>query len=209
VLGVLIREWRDSGYILLYASNQILVRRFNVNRSPSEHAQRRVDRMRPADEALRDVAPELLDGLVAGTAQALRYAELACITHPAHLASTDAVLVGRPHPRSFGTYPRYLGRYVREAGVLALQDCVRRMTSAPAVCFGLNDRGVIQPGKAADMVLFDPATVQDMATFEEPEQFPIGIELVVVNGTVVVDGGVHTRALPGRALLRRVWRWAH
>jgi N-acyl-D-amino-acid deacylase len=127
----------------------------------------------------------------------------ACISHPAHLASTDAVLVGRPHPRSFGTYPRYLGRYVREAGVLSLEDCIRRMTSAPAACFGLSDRGVLHPGKAADLVLFDPATVLDQATFEEPERFPIGIDLVIVNGTVVVDSGVHTGALPGRALLRR------
>jgi N-acyl-D-amino-acid deacylase len=127
----------------------------------------------------------------------------ACISHPAHLASTDAVLVGRPHPRSYGTYARYLGRYVREVGLLSLEDCVRRMTSAPAACFGLSDRGAIQPGKAADLVLFDPATVLDQATFEEPEHFPTGIDLVIVNGTVVVDGGTHTGAVPGRALLRR------
>jgi N-acyl-D-amino-acid deacylase len=127
----------------------------------------------------------------------------ACITHPAHLASTDAVLVGRPHPRSYGTYPRYLGRYARDTGLMTLEDCVRRMTSAPAACFGLNDRGAIEPGKAADLVLFDPATVLDEATFEEPEQFPSGIDMVIVNGTVVVDAGRHTGALPGRALLRR------
>jgi N-acyl-D-amino-acid deacylase len=126
-----------------------------------------------------------------------------CISHPAHLASTDAVLVGRPHPRSYGTYPRYLGRYVREAGLLSLEDCVRRMTSAPAACFGLADRGVIRPGLAADLVLFDPETVLDEATFAEPERFPTGIEMVVVNGTVVVDGSWHTGRLPGHALLSR------
>jgi N-acyl-D-amino-acid deacylase len=123
-----------------------------------------------------------------------------CITHPAHLASTDAVLVGRPHPRSYGTYPRYLGRYVREERVLALEDCIRRMTSAPAACFGLHDRGAIRTGLAADLVLFDPATVVDQATFDQPEQFPTGIDLVVVNGQVVVDGSAHTGKLPGRAL---------
>jgi N-acyl-D-amino-acid deacylase len=123
-----------------------------------------------------------------------------CIAHPAQLASTDAVLVGRPHPRAYGTYPRYLGRYVREAGVLALEECIRRMTSAPAACFGLTDRGTIRAGLAADLVLFDPLTIEDRATFTEPEQYPTGIDLVVVNGTVVVDGAEHTRALPGRAL---------
>ncbi|MBV9599904.1 MAG: D-aminoacylase [Chloroflexi bacterium] len=124
-----------------------------------------------------------------------------CITHAAHLASTDAVLVGRPHPRSYGTYPRYLGRYVREAGILSLEDCIRRMTSAPAACFGLEDRGTLRAGLAADLVLLNPDTVLDAATFEEPEQFPTGIDMVVVNGRVVVDGGEHTGALPGRALV--------
>jgi len=124
----------------------------------------------------------------------------ACISHPAHVASTDAVLVGRPHPRSYGTYPRYLGRYVREAGLLSLEDCVRRMTSAPAACFRLEDRGTLRPGLAADLVLFNPETVVDEATFAEPEQFPTGIEMVVVSGTVVVDHGAHTGHLPGRAL---------
>jgi N-acyl-D-amino-acid deacylase len=145
------------------------------------------------------VETDLAAGFVAhggSTEEGLRQ----CITHPAHLASTDAVLVGRPHPRSYGTYPRYLGRYVREDRVLTLEDCIRRMTSAPAACFGLHDRGVIRVGLAADLVVFDPATVLDQATFDEPEQFPTGIDLVVVNGKVVVDGAAHTGELPGRAL---------
>jgi N-acyl-D-amino-acid deacylase len=127
----------------------------------------------------------------------------ACIKHPAQLASTDAVLVGRAHPRAYGTYPRYLGRYVRDEGLLSLEECVRRMTSAPAACFGLADRGRIQPNLAADLVLFDPNTIADRATFEEPDQFPVGIQMVVVNGTIVVDGDKHTGALPGRALVNK------
>ncbi len=127
----------------------------------------------------------------------------ACMTHPAQLASTDAVLVGQPHPRAYGTYPRYLGRYVRDEGVLSLEDCVRRMTSAPAACFGLHDRGRIEPGLAADLVLFDPDAILDQATFAQPEQFPLGIEMVVVNGTIVVEAGAHTGALPGRALVSK------
>jgi N-acyl-D-amino-acid deacylase len=148
------------------------------------------------------VESELAAGFIAhggSTEDGLR----ACITHPAHLASTDAVLVGRPHPRAYGTYPRYLGRYVREAGLLSLEECVRRMTSAAAACFGLADRGRIQPGLAADLVLFDPDVIVDRATFAEPEQFPLGIEMVVVNGTIVVEGGTHTGQLPGRALAPR------
>jgi N-acyl-D-amino-acid deacylase len=128
-----------------------------------------------------------------------------CIVHPVHLASTDAVLVGRPHPRAYGTYPRYLGRYVRDEGLLSLEECIRRMTSAPAACFHLNDRGTLRPGLAADLVLFDPETIVDRATYAEPEQFPTGIEMVVVNGTVVVEGGAHTGEHPGHALRSRAW----
>jgi N-acyl-D-amino-acid deacylase len=124
-----------------------------------------------------------------------------CIAHPAHLASTDAVLVGgRPHPRAYGTYPRYLGRYVRELGLLSLEECIRRMTGAAAECLRLKDRGLVRPGLAADLVLFDAARVLDRATFEEPRQAPEGIELVVVNGEIVVESGRHSGATPGVAL---------
>jgi N-acyl-D-amino-acid deacylase len=124
-----------------------------------------------------------------------------CIAHPAHLASTDAVLVGgRPHPRGYGTYPRYLGRYVRELGLLSLEECIRRMTGAAAECLRLTDRGLVRPGLAADLVLFDAERVVDRATYEEPRQAPEGIELVVVNGVVVVESGRHSGATPGVAL---------
>jgi N-acyl-D-amino-acid deacylase len=132
-----------------------------------------------------------------GTEDSLR----ACIANPAHLASTDAVLVGgRPHPRGWGTYPRYLGRYVRELGLLSLEECIRRMTGAAAECLRLNDRGLVRPGLAADLVLFDAERILDRATFEEPRQAPEGIELVVVNGVVVVESGRHSGATPGVAL---------
>jgi N-acyl-D-amino-acid deacylase len=126
----------------------------------------------------------------------------ACIQHPAHLASTDAVLVGRPHPRAFGTYPRYLGRYVRELGVLTLEDAIRRMTSAAAQCMRIDDRGMIQAGLAADLVLLNPQTVIDQATFEDPFQYPVGIDMVVVNGKIAVRDSEHTGLTAGRALLK-------
>ena len=106
----------------------------------------------------------------------------------------------KPHPRSYGTFPRVLGRYVREEKVLSLEEAVKKMTSITADRFGLTDRGVIREGAWADLVLFDPQTVADKATFADPHQYPVGIPCVVVNGVVVIDQGQHTGALPGRVL---------
>jgi N-acyl-D-amino-acid deacylase len=103
-----------------------------------------------------------------------------------------------PHPRNFGTFPRVLGRYVREEKVLPLAEAIRKMTSLPASILGLADRGTIAPGQAADLVLFDPVTVADRATFENPFQYPVGIDTVIVNGQVVLDEGKGTDAKPGK-----------
>ena len=81
-----------------------------------------------------------------------------------------------PHPRNFGTFPRVLGRYVRELKVIPLEEAIRKMTSLPASILGLADRGAIKDGQWADLVIFDPATVADKATFEDPFQYPVGIE---------------------------------
>jgi N-acyl-D-amino-acid deacylase len=105
-----------------------------------------------------------------------------------------------PHPRSYGTFPRVLGRYVRELHAISLEDAVRKMTSANAEKINLTERGRIQVGWAADITVFDPATVADRATFTNPHQYPVGIPYVIVNGQVVLDGGTHTGALPGRVL---------
>jgi N-acyl-D-amino-acid deacylase len=115
--------------------------------------------------------------------------------------SPDGALGRRKcHPRSYGTFPRVLGKYAREEGVLKLAEAVRKMTAMPAGRFGLVDRGMIREGAWADIVLFDAATVRDRATFSDPHQYPVGIPYVVVNGQIVVDGGAHTGALPGRVL---------
>ncbi len=114
--------------------------------------------------------------------------------------------MGKPHPRSFGTHPRVLAKYVREEGLLTLEEAIRKMTSAPANRLGLADRGVIRPGMRADLVLFDPERVRDRATFEEPERYPAGIEWVFVNGTAVIAEGEPTGALPGRVLRGPAWR---
>jgi N-acyl-D-amino-acid deacylase len=107
---------------------------------------------------------------------------------------------GVPHPRGTGNNARVLGRYVRELRIVSLEDAVRKMTSLPAQTFRLSDRGLLREGLAADIVVFDPATVADRATFEQPHQYPVGISHVFVNGVAVVSEGQATAARPGRAL---------
>ncbi len=121
--------------------------------------------------------------------------------HPCHMVGSDGILVGdRPNPRGWGTFPRYLGVYCRELGILGLEEMIRHMTSAPAQRLGLNDRGLVKEGLAADIVIFNPQTVADKATFDEPKKYPVGIDYVLVNGAVVADKGQHTGVLSGRAL---------
>ncbi len=107
---------------------------------------------------------------------------------------------GKPHPRTYGTFPRILGRYVREEGVLNLENAIRKMTSLPAQKLKLRDRGLIREGMWADIVVMDPKRVIDQATYQKPHRYPKGIEYVLVNGKLVVEHGKHTKALPGRVL---------
>lgn len=106
----------------------------------------------------------------------------------------------QPHPRSYGTFPRVLGKYVREEGLMSLEAAVQMMTSTTAARFGLTDRGVLRAGAWADVVVFDPRTVADRATFSEPHQYPAGIPHVLVNGQIAVDCGEHTGAFAGQVL---------
>jgi N-acyl-D-amino-acid deacylase len=105
-----------------------------------------------------------------------------------------------PHPRSYGTFARVLGRYVRELKAITLEDAVRRMSAFPAQRIGLADRGVLREGMKADIAIFDPATVRDLATFERPHQYGEGVSQVIVNGQVAFDSGRMTEARPGRIL---------
>jgi N-acyl-D-aspartate/D-glutamate deacylase len=109
---------------------------------------------------------------------------------------------GNPHPRNFGTFPRVLGVYVRQRGLLHLEDAVRKMTSLNAAKLGIQDRGLLRPGHWADVTVFDPERIIDRATYTSPFQYCEGIEYVIVNGQIVLDRGQHTGALPGRALRR-------
>lgn len=125
------------------------------------------------------------------------------IRHPNTMLGSDALLIGDAvSPRSYGAAPTFLGTLVRDEGLLDMADCIRRLTSLPAQTLGLRDRGLLRDGFKADIVVFDPETVHSPATIEQPKQFPVGIDYVIVNGRVVIDEGTHTGALPGRALRR-------
>jgi N-acyl-D-amino-acid deacylase len=126
------------------------------------------------------------------------------MTHPSVSFITDGLLGGgNPHPRVYGTYPRILGRYVRDQRTLSLEEAVRKMTSLPAAKLRLKGKGVIAENYDADITVFDPDTIIDNATYENPKQFSSGIEWVIVNGQVVVEKGEHTNATPGRTIRLR------
>jgi N-acyl-D-amino-acid deacylase len=125
------------------------------------------------------------------------------VRHPVGMVGTDSTFLGeKPSPRTYGSFPRILGQFVRDEQLLSLEEAVRKMTGAPAARLGLTNRGLLRDGYAADLVVFDPARVRANATYDQPRLFPDGIEYVAVNGELVVDGGAHTGALPGRALRR-------
>ena len=127
-----------------------------------------------------------------------------------HMVGTDGLGIpnrpslGKFHPRFYGTYPRILGKYVREEELLKLEDAIRRMTSFPAMRLGLTERGLIKENFWGDIVIFNPNTVGDKATFENPHQFPEGIPYVIVNGVIVVDNNKQKRKFPGKVLHRPV-----
>ncbi|MFP3898961.1 MAG: N-acyl-D-amino-acid deacylase family protein [Dehalococcoidia bacterium] len=133
------------------------------------------------------------------------------LRHPASMIGTDGSAVaahgilgqGKPHPRSYGTFPRVLRKYVREEGLLTLEDAIRKMTSLPARKLGLRARGTIGEGMYADVTIFDPEAVNDRATYQDPHRYPEGIEYVIVNGEIAVEKGDHTGALAGTACVTR------
>jgi N-acyl-D-amino-acid deacylase len=153
------------------------------------------------DEAVERI--EARDGSVTAVIEMMQPDTVrAAISSPHSMIGSDGLPSprGRTHPRLYGTYPRVLHRYVRPGGPLELADAVRRMTSLPAQRFGATDRGVIAPGNFADLVVFDPARVRDRATPEQPDLISEGIDLVVVNGEVVVDHATPTGARPGQVV---------
>jgi N-acyl-D-amino-acid deacylase len=122
------------------------------------------------------------------------------LAHAQATVGSDGIYGGRPHPRLYSAYPRFLKEFVRVKKVFDLPEAIRKITSFPAEILGLQDRGMLREGAWADIVVLDPGKVTDKATYEEPEQYPEGIPYVLVNGELVVDQGIFTNRLPGRAL---------
>jgi N-acyl-D-amino-acid deacylase len=159
----------------------------------------------------------MLDMLLADTAKTLSLFftigvedMLKILRHPNVSIGSDGIIttqphlpdLTKPHPRYYGTFPRVLGKYVRDEPVLSLPEAVRKMTSLPAFTMGLTERGRLAPGYAADVAIFDPATIVDTATYRDPQQSPKGIDTVLVNGVAVVQGGQPTGATPGQIIRR-------
>ncbi len=147
----------------------------------------------------------LADRLGTGILQHVGHEEnvRAIMTHRTHTGGSDGLLVGgKPHPRAWGTFPRYLGHYSRELGLMSLEETIHHLTGRPAARLKLDRRGIVRQGYAADLVLFDPETVSDAATFDQPRQPAVGIHYVFVNGEAAIDDGRPTGIRAGRALRR-------
>ncbi|MCC7053189.1 MAG: D-aminoacylase [Gemmatimonadaceae bacterium] len=168
--------------------------------------------MRGVAPTLENAPPFILDGVLRGDAGMVYHVMdesdvRRIMAHPQTMIASDGRITQLgaevPHPRNFGTFPRVLGRYVRDERVLTLEQAVRKMTAMPAARLGLRDRGCLGVGCVADVVLFEAATVRDVGTFEDPHHYPEGIPYVLVAGVPVVDNGVFTAARPGKVIVRR------
>lgn len=153
----------------------------------------------PIDQAVNKILNEAGHGVFAIIFSMSEDDVRTVLAHSTTMIGTDGIGAGsRPHPRLWGTYPRILGRYVREEGLLPLETAIHKMTGMPAAKFNLPGRGTIEEGAIADLVVFDPATVIDVATYQDPKRPPAGMPWVLVNGEPVVRDGQHAGARPGR-----------
>lgn len=156
----------------------------------------------PADAALELlIEEELAVGMIAYCTNEKEIINI--MNHPSVSFITDGLLGGKPHPRVYGTFPRILGRYVRDKGIISLEEAIRKMTSLPAEKLRLRNKGKIEEGYDADITIFDLENIIDRATYKNPRQFSSGIEWVLVNGKVVVEKGQHTKAQPGKVIRSR------
>ena len=182
---------------------------FRADTSYNGRSIEEVNRMKGRKHKATWEAETIMDMMVAGGASMVFHGMSdddvkRIMQYPFNMFASDASIrifgQGAPHPRGFGTNARVLAKYVREEKVIMLEEAVRRMTSLPAQKFGLKDRGLLREGFAADIVIFNEATVQDLSTYEKPHAYSKGFEYVIVNGKIVVDSGQHTGTRSGKAL---------
>ena len=199
-------EW-EVGLDEIGGAQNVMVTNYRPDSAYNGHTVAEIAKMRNSDavttviEMIRAAGPEI--GIMA---TAMDEGDLAhFVTNRRVMFSSDGSPVGA-HPRAFGTFPRILGVYVREKKLLSLPEAIRRMTSATAGFLGLTDRGTVAAGKAADIVMFDAATIADRGTMIQPALAPVGVGYVMVNGVVVLDDGNMTGARPGRGLRRQGWK---
>ena len=122
------------------------------------------------------------------------------MSRPEQNVCTDGIIGGKPHPRLYGTFPRVLGKYVKDEGVISLETAIHKMTGKSAEVLGLKDRGLLKEGLAADIVIFDPESIEDKGTYINPNQFPVGIDYVLVNGKILINKGNPTPQKAGKVL---------
>jgi N-acyl-D-amino-acid deacylase len=204
-----------AGEMLTNAKNQkrpnfayAVVTRHSTDRSLAGKSIRDINLKAGRPDTMESEIETLLDLLIAGTAQTVFHGmNEDDVKHIMgwrfNMVAADGGVQGgegMPHPRSYGTNARVLGKYVREEKVLPLEEAVRRMTSLPAQKFQLKDRGLLREGFAADIVILDERTVADKATYDNPHQYSVGFDYVIVNGRVTMEGGKHTGVKAGRSL---------
>jgi N-acyl-D-amino-acid deacylase len=170
-----------------------------------------INRLKGRKKGVHNEASTILDMLKVGNAQMVYHTMNEedvkhFMRYPFNMPAADGGVnsgKGMPHPRSYGTNARVLGRYVREMNIIGFEEAVRRMTSLPAQKFGLKDRGLLREGFAADIVIFNPETVIDKSDFENPHQFAAGIPYVIVNGKIVIENGTHNGTRSGKAIRKK------
>ena len=159
---------------------------------------------KPLEQAVRDILAEEGEGVVAVIFGMEEADVRRVLAHPTTMIGSDGIpsVEGKPHPRLYGTFAKVLGTYARDERLFSLEEAIHRMTGLPARKFRLTDRGVIREGAHADLVVFDPSTVADVGTYQDPRRYPPGIDYVVVNGKMTADHGRHTGERGGRMLRR-------
>ena len=206
----IVSDMRSSGRLRTTEWDKILISGCPKNRDYEGHAVADLadEANKPPHEWVFDalLETEMGMGMIAFTMSeenrklALRHPAMMIGTDGSGLATEGPLSQGLPHPRSYGTFPRVLAHYVREQGVISLEEAVRKMSGLPAQKLRWADRGLVRKGYRADLVVLNPDTVADLATYEAPHQYPVGIPHVIVNGKLVIHNSTHTKARPGSVL---------